>query len=220
LTASLPTESSSPPRRSASRPSIFAIGPLLASVSAEVDIALTTLGAIPGVSIRDANGNPKHHDESVNPGLDDSRSATLRTHDGKQGVYVNNPRLLSASGSDFEFAQHRRVMNLARRTLRLYFIDRLSRPTLVDARTGFILESEALETEAGADAVMRAVLRAKPMCSGGGIDGKAARFCKVSRTDNLLSTKTMTVQGGVIPLAYPKVINIDLGFKNPALQPV
>lgn len=199
---------------------LWGYGPRLASVSEEVDVALTTLGALPGISIRDTNGNPKYHDESVNPGLDDSRAVVARTWDGKQGVYINNPRILSASGSDFEFAQHRRVMNLARRTLRLYFIDRLSRPTLVNALTGFILESEALEIEAGADSLMRAVLRAKPKCSGGGIDGKAGRFCKISRTDNLLSTKTMTVQGAVIPLAYPKVINIDLGFKNPALQPV
>jgi hypothetical protein len=202
------------------RPFIFGYGPRLASVSEEVDVADTTLGALPGISIRDTNGNVKYHDESVNPGLDDSRAVTARTWDGKSGVYVNNPKILSAAGSDFEFAQHRRVMSLARRTLRLYFIDRLSRPTLVDAKTGFILESEALEIEAGADSLMRAVLRTRPKCSGGGIDGKAGRFCKVSRTDNLLSTKTMTVQGAVIPLAYPKVINIDLGFKNPALQPV
>lgn len=202
------------------RPFLFGAGPRLASVSEEVDIALTSLGALPGISIRDTNGNPKHHDESVNPGLDDSRLCVARTWDGKQGVYVNNPRLISASGSDFEFAQHRRIMSLARRTMRLYFIDRLSQPTLVSATTGFILESEALEIEAGCDAVMRSVLRAKPKCSGGGIDGKASRFCKLSRTDNILSSKTMTVQGAVIPMAYPKAINIDLGFKNPALQPV
>lgn len=206
--------------RSLRRPSLFGIAPRLCSVTEEVDIALTTLGALPGISIRDANGNPKHHDESVNPGLDDSRFSTLRTWDGKQGVYVNNCRILSASGSDFEFAQHRRVYNLARRTLRMYFEDRLSKPILVSASTGFILEAEALEIEAGADARLRAVLRAKPKCSGGGIDGKAARFCKLSRTDNLLSTKTLTVQGAVIPLAYPKAINIDLGFKNPAVQVV
>jgi hypothetical protein len=156
----------------------------------------------------------------VNPGLDDSRFTVLRTFDGKQGVYVNNCRILSAAGSDFEFAQHRRVYNEARRTLRLYFTERLSAPVQVDAVTGFILESEALEIEAGADAAMRSVLRSKPKASGGGIDGKASRFCKLSRTDNLLSTKTLTVQGAVIPLAYPKAINIDLGFKNPALQPV
>lgn len=206
--------------RSYRRSFIFGAGPRLGSVSEEIDISQPTLGALPGVSIRDSNGNPKHHDESVNPGLDDSRFCVARTIDGKQGVYVNNPRLLSASGSDFEFAQHRRVYNLGRRGLRLYFTDRLSKPILVSATTGFILESEALEIEAGADAVMRALLRSKPKCSGGGIDGKASRFCKLSRTDNLLSTKTLTVQGAIIPLAYPKAINIDLGFKNPALQPV
>jgi hypothetical protein len=206
--------------RSYLRPFLFGAAARLASVSEEIDIADPKLAPLPGISIRDTNGNPKHHDESVNPGLDDSRFTVARTWDGKQGVYVNNCRIFSATGSDFEFAQHRRVMNLARRTLRLYFIDRLSSPILVKASDGTILESEALAIESGADAVMRAVLRTKPKCSGGGIDGKAARFVKLSRTDNLLSTKTLTVQGAVIPLAYPKVINIDLGFKNPALQPV
>jgi hypothetical protein len=206
--------------RSYRRPSLFAIAPRLGSVSEEIDIAQPTLGALPSCNIRDTNGNPKHHDESVNPGLDDSRFSCLRTIDGKQGVYVNNCRILSATGSDFEFAQHRRIYNIARRTLRLYFTDRLSSPILVDAATGFILESEALEIEAGADAAMRTALRAKPKCSGGGIDGKASRFCKLSRTDNILSSKTLTVQGAVIPLAYPKNINIDLGFKNPAVQAV
>jgi hypothetical protein len=206
--------------RSYRRSSIFAIGPRLGSVSEEIDIAQPTLGSLPSCNIRDTNGNPKHHDESVSPGLDDSRFSVLRTIDGKQGVYVNNCRILSATGSDFEFAQHRRIYNIARRTLRLYFVDRLSSPILVDAVTGFILESEALEIEAGADAAMRGALRTKPKCSGGGIDGKASRFCKLSRTDNILSTKTLTVQGAVIPLAYPKTINIDLGFKNPAVQVV
>lgn len=206
--------------RSYRRPALFAIAPRLGSVSEEVDIAQPTLGSLPSCSIRDTNGNPKHHDESVNPGLDDSRFTCLRTIDGKQGVYVNNCRIISAAGSDFEFAQHRRIFNIARRTLRLYFTDRLSSPILVDAATGFILESEALEIEAGADAAMRGALRSKPKCSGGGIDGKASRFCKLSRTDNILSTKTLSVQGAVIPLAYPKAINIDLGFKNPAVQVV
>lgn len=202
------------------RPFMFAVAARLASVSEEVDIAQPSLPPLPGVSIRDTNGNPLYHDESVNPGLDDSRATVARTIPGKQGVYVNNCRLFSAAGSDFEFAQHRRVFNLGRQTLRLYFLERLSRPILVSASTGFILESEALEIEAGADSVMRAVLRAKPKCSGGGIDGRAARFVKLSRTDNLLSTKTLTVQGAIIPLAYPKMIDISLGFKNPALQPV
>lgn len=197
---------------------VRAVGARIASLSEERDPAVKSDGALPGVSIKDANGNPVEHDETVNPGLDDSRAITLRSWPNKGGAYINNAPLMSAAGSDFQFVQHRRVMNLARRTFREYFEDRLSREVLVDAATGFILESEALDMETGCDALCRAVLRAKPKCSGGGQDGKANRFCKLSRTDNILSTKTITVQGSVIPLAYPKAINIDLGFKNPALQ--
>jgi hypothetical protein len=96
------------------RPISHAVGPLQGAVSEEIDISNpTSTYALPGIDIRDVNGNPDEHDELANPGLDDSRFTVLRTHEDIQGVYVNNPRVFSASGSDFEFFQHRRVMNSA-----------------------------------------------------------------------------------------------------------
>lgn len=181
-----------------------------ASVSHEINTAAIDLGAFVGVSIRDTNGNADEHDESINPGLDDSRHVVLRTWDGVQGVYVNRPRIFSAAGSDFQLVPHRRVLNLAHAALRQYFTRRLNKPVLVSALTGFVLESEALEIESGAIAAMRGVLLAKPKAS-------AVQF-SLSRTDNLLSTKTMTGQARVIPLAYPEFINLDVGFLNPALR--
>lgn len=192
------------------RPIAFATAPRTASESEEVNIADLTLGALPGVSIRDANGNPDEHDESFFPGLDDLRYEVLRTFDGYPGVYVNRPRLFSPETSDFQLMPHRRVLNITHDALRAYFLLRLNKPVLVDRTTGFILESEALEIESGARAVMRAALLAKPKASG-------IQFT-LSRTDNLLSTKTMTGQARVIPLAYPEFINLDVGFLNPALQ--
>jgi hypothetical protein len=180
-----------------------------AFVSQEIDIADVNLGTLEGVSIRDVNGNPDEHDESLNPGLDDLRFGTLRTWDG-EGVYVNRPRLFSPNGSDFQLMPHRRVMNLAMETLRSYFIRRLNRPVLVSSTTGFILESEALEIEAGVMAQLRAQLLAKPKAS-------AVQFT-LSRTDNLLSTRTLTGSARVIPLAYPEDVELDVGFYNPALQ--
>jgi hypothetical protein len=140
----------------------------------------------------------------------------LRTVDGEQGVFVNNPNLFSATGSDFQYLQHRRIMIIFKRALRIYFQRRLSKPIIVDSQTGFILESEALEIEQGANAVLKGLLLAKPKCSGGAYG--LAKFVHINRTDNLLSTKTMNVQAGLIPLAYPKSIVIDEGFYNPALQ--
>jgi hypothetical protein len=192
------------------RPASFAAAAREAAVSHEIDIADVNLDTLPGVTIRDVNGNPDEHDESANPGLDDMRFATLRTWDGFGGVYVNRPRLFSPAGSDFQLMPHRRVLNITHDALRVYFIRRLNKPVLVSKLTGFILESEASEIEKGALAVMRATLLAKPKAS-------AVQFV-LSRTDNLLSTRTMTGQARVVPLAYPEFVNLDVGFLNPALQ--
>lgn len=183
-----------------------------ASVSEEIDTAAVDLGTLPGVDIRTPGGNPdpRCHDEAVNPGLDDSRATVLRTIDGIPGVYINNPRVFSAAGSDFEFFQHRRVMIIAKEAIRLYFLRRLHVPILVDKTTGFILEEEALEIESGAKAVLRSVLRSKPKASD--VD------FELSRTDNLLVTKKLNGQARITPLAYPKQIDVAIGFFNPSLQ--
>jgi len=191
------------------RPVAFATASREQSVSEEVNIADPNLGSLPGVSIRDANGNADEHDEALNPGLDDARFGTLRTWDGLQGVYVTRPRIFSADGSDFRLMPHRRTLNLAHAALRLYFLRRLNKPIRVSRTTGYILESEALEIEAGAISAMATVLLAKPKASG-------VQF-SLSRVDNVLSSSTLTGTARVIPLAYPEAINLDVGFYNPAL---
>jgi hypothetical protein len=126
------------------------------------------------------------------------------------GVYVNRPRVFSPTGSDFQLLPHRRVLNLAHETVRAYFILRLNKPILVNKTSGFILETEALEIEAGANAQLRAVLLSKPKASDSSF--------VLSRTDNLLSTRVLTGDLRVVPLAYPETIQISVGFTNPALQ--
>ena len=192
------------------RPISFAVAARQASQSEEINAADVNLGPLTGVSIRDSNGNPDEHDESANPGLDDSRFCTLRTWEGIQGVYVNRPILLSPTGSDFALLAHRRVLNLAHAALRAYFQRRLNKSVRVDPATGFIREADAVEIEHGARAALTSVLLAKPKASG-------ISFT-LSRTDNLLSTKTLSGQGRVIPLGYPEQISLDVGFTNPALQ--
>lgn len=200
------------------RPVLFAIADLVGDVSPEVDIAQVDLGPLVGVNIRDLNGNPLEHDETVNPGLDDSRALVLRTWKGRQGVYVNNPRTLSAAGSDFQFLQHRRVFNIFKKTRREYFETRLSKPILVNTQTGFMLETEARTMELECDALIRSAIMQIPMASGGGF--QRGEFTRVSRTDNLLSTNTVHVQGKIVPLAYPKAILDDVAFSNPALKTI
>jgi len=196
--------------RKVRRPVSFSVAAVEASQSEEVNAADVTLGGLVGVSIRDVNGNPDEHDESINPGLDDARFTVLRTWEGESGVYINRPRIFSPDGSDYQLLAHRRVMNLGHAALQSYFRRRLNKPVLVSAATGFILEEEALEIEAGAREAMRALIMAKPKAS-------AVTFA-LSRVDNLLSTKTLTGDARIVPLAYNEFINLTVGFLNPALQ--
>jgi hypothetical protein len=101
-------------------------------------------------------------------------------------------------------------MSLAESALAAYFIRRLNAPVQVDPDTGYILEEEALEIEDGAIKAMEAVLLDKPKASG-------VQFT-LSRTDNILSTKTLTGDARIVPLGYTETLNISVGYTNPALQ--
>jgi len=179
------------------------------AVTEEVDIADVNLGQLPGVTIRDPNGNVDEHDESINPGLDDLGLCVARTWDAYDGTYINLPRIKSPAGSDYSIIPYRRVMNLAEQVAYVYFVRRLNKPIRVDANTGFILPSEALEIEAGANAVLGAALLAKPKAS-------SVSFV-LSRTDNVLSTKTLSGTIRITPLAYPEQIDLNTSYFNPAL---
>jgi hypothetical protein len=192
------------------RPPSFWVAPAHAVKSEEVNLANVKVGRMDGVILTDSNGNPDDHDESTNPGLDDARFLTLRTWEGRPGVYINRPRLLSTATSDYQLIPHRRVINLAKSVIRSYLEERVNEEILVDSTTGYILEEEALEIEAGANAALRGALLAKPKASG-------ARFV-LSRTDNLLSTKTLNCSCRVVPLAYPEFIEVEIGYENPAIQ--
>jgi len=192
------------------RPPSFWVAPAHAVASEEVNLANVKVGRMDGVIITDSNGNPDDHDESTNPGLDDARFLTLRTWEGRPGVYINRPRMLSTPTSDYQLIPHRRVMNLAKTVIRSYLEERVNEEILVNSTTGFILEEEALEIEAGANAALRGSLLTKPKAS-------AARLV-LSRTDNLLSTKTLNCTCRIVPLAYPEFIEAEIGFENPAIQ--
>lgn len=188
----------------------FAVAALYSDLSAEEDAAAIQFGPLPGVQIRDANGNLDEHDEFEMPGLDDMRATTLRTWNNREGVFVNNPRLLAPAGSDFVRVPYRRVMNIAREAIQEYLERRTSVPIRVNLKTGFILESEANDIEIVANATLATALLTRPFASG-------ASF-KLSRTDNVLSTSTLTYEIRIVALGYPKTITGTIGFNNPALR--
>lgn len=199
--------------RSYRRPLSYAYGALTAGVSEEVNVADVNVGRLVGYSITDVNGNPDEQDEALFPGLDDMRFVTQRTWgDAYDGVYITRPRVFAPQGSDFQIMPRVRVLAIARVALNAYFIRRLHHPIIVSANTGLILETEALEIEAGARAAMAAKL-----LGSGARKASDVQF-KLSRTDNLLSNLTLTGDARVVGLAYPEQVNISLGYYNPAMR--
>lgn len=192
------------------RPFSFVAAAREAASSEEVNTADVKLGALPVARLTDANGNPLHHDESLNPGLDDAGFYVARSWEGYAGVYVNRPRLPSAAGSDFQLLTHRRVMNIARHTSRMQLILELNSPIIVNPTTGRILERVAREIEARVNAKLAAALLEKPKAS--------AVTWVLSRTDNLLATKTLNAEHRIVPLGYAETIVENVSFTNPALQ--
>lgn len=192
------------------RPVSFVAAPREASLRASQNSAALRTGALPA-KIKDANGNPLHHDEALNPGLDDARFYTLRSHEGYAGVYVNRPRMMSPEGSDFQLLPHRRVMNIARATSRARMLFWLNEELAIDPATGFLLESQAKEIEADVLGALNSALRSQPVLA-------SSVSYVLSRTDNVLSTRTMNTQLRIVPLAYAETITEEISFTNPALR--
>lgn len=165
------------------------------------DISETT----PLTGIIDITGfTTVYHDEQVNPGLDAARFITMRSITGRIGYFITNPNTMAPVGSDFNLLQYLLVMNVACATVRQYFLTVLNKPVRVNTATGHILEKDALALEAGCNAAVNNALFAPGFISGA--------QCQVARDDNILSTKTLTVNEFIVPLGYAKFINVTLGF--------
>lgn len=177
----------------------------LGTVDPQIDAAQFDLGAEPGVVSLD-------RDEEATPGLDAARYSTLRTFKGNPGFYVTNARLMSPPTSDFRYWQHRRVMDIAAKVVRVAGLAELNKPILVNAKTGLIDESFARVLDRRLTAKLRAETSQKGRCS----DAVA----QVDRTTNIISTETLNVNYSIVPLAYGKHIASTIGFKNPALEQV
>lgn len=136
-----------------------------------------------------------------------TRYASLRTIDGREGIYASDWPMMSVIGSDYDAVQAREVADEAARIGNLAFQEYLGDDIPVDALTGFILETEALALEAYVGGRVQAAL---------GSNASGIRI-HVDRTINILSTKSFEGDLSVIPLGYMREIRLRVGYVNPAL---
>jgi len=196
--------------RSYRRPPSFIVAARTLEADAGQDLAEVRMGPLKGCRITDENGNPDDHDENATPGLDDQRFTTLRTFDGRPGVYITNGRMFCPAGSDYKYVQARRVMDIACTALVFELTNNLSSKIIVDKSTGKISKGAAAALNDGGTTAMGNVLYPK---------ARAANCSYVvSMDDNILSTGIVTGEARVTPQGYVKSFPTTIAFENPALK--
>lgn len=135
------------------------------------------------------------------------RYASLRTHDGRDGIYASDWPLLAPEGSDYGAVQRREVADRAAQLGFIAAMDFLGEDLPVDTTTGLVLETTAASFDSFVEGRIRAGI-------GGNASGIRVRF---DREVNILSTEAIAFDLSVIPLGYAKHITVRVGFLNPLL---
>jgi hypothetical protein len=152
--------------------------------------------------------------EDATSALDAARFTTMRTLQGLSGYFVTRGMMMAAAGSDFEEVMNCRVMDYACTVARAAGLQYLNKGVRVvprgKPRAGFIDERDAQAIEKQIKSKLSAAL----LSEGDASDVSVA----VSRTDNILSTKTLNIEISIVPLAYAQTIRENIGFENPALR--
>jgi Protein of unknown function (DUF2586) len=171
-----------------------------------VDIAQVSLGPLPNAAINNAMGSPLYHDEYQYPNLDSLRLVTLRSFPDRQGVYITNPNLISAAGSDFTYLQYARVMNAGCAMAFTTLTNLLSQGIRVDPKTGFILEIQRAKWQ-------RTVQLAIDKVLAGQVSGSSFTIAKDDNiSGNGPATLTCTLQ--VLGFKYVKTFKVVAEFVN------
>lgn len=195
------------------RPAGRSIFARVAAIAPHIDPAWVTLGPLPDVV-------HLFRDERVTEALDASKFGTLRTIIGLRGAYVTNDRNFAGEGSDYEFITNARVMDKACRTTRLALLPFLSEALRVNPSTstveagnpgapGTLFENEARRIDGAVSARLRTALLQS--------ENASSFTVQTNRTDNILSTETLRAKVRVVPKAYAKQIEVEIGLENPAL---
>jgi hypothetical protein len=147
-------------------------------------------------------------DEGKTPFLDAQRFVTARTHIGVSGFYITRGNMMAAGGSDFSSVMNRRVMDMSCRIVRSAAITFLNKDLLIDSK-GHIatVEAERIDSFLTQELVAGVV----------NTNNASSATVDVSRTDNILSTKTLNISVRVTPKGYAEQLVITIGFLNPAL---
>lgn len=197
------------------RPVMWIATPKLVSRPVQEDLGRKATGPLTSdVVIHDAVTQVLfEHDARVSPSLDDARFVTLRTYDDEAGIYFTRGPMMSEAGSDFDLIALRRVMDIGALVFKKSMEKQIQNQIYVNPpnkpNAGFIRERDARKIEREILSALQDALVAPGRVSDVQV--------QLSRTDNVLSTKTLTCDVRITPLGYVKFLVGTIAYTNPAL---
>lgn len=146
--------------------------------------------------------NPVGLSEEQIAALDAAGYITFRTYEGKAGVYVTDGRMMAPAGSDFQFVEHRRVMDKACRNLRRAALEYKH------------AEVDPLDQE-GSLAHFQASLQQELDAMAAGSEKEISSGRIEIPEQDILATSKLRVKIRIVPIGIMREIELDLGFENP-----
>jgi Protein of unknown function (DUF2586) len=180
----------------------WAFGARIASIAPGEDAGWIGRGPLSGVA-------GLYRDEAATPGANDQRFITATTQIGVQGYFITEPKTMAPYGSDFYLMQFCRITDITLSTARAILLTELNASVRIDLKTGYIDPRDAQRIESKVLSAIKAAVVATGDSSGA--------YFTVNRQTNLLSTSEEATSTRVVPLAYLKTIDNDVGLLNPAL---
>jgi hypothetical protein len=146
-----------------------------------------------------------YHDERTNPALTAARFCAFKTRVKKPGVFVDQPALMSPAGSSFTLLPLGNVIDIACAIVFAVGQEEINDDLRLNAN-GTLNVKDASTLEGYFDTALSDQMLAKAMIS--------SKSVAVDRTENVGTTKNVTVAVGVGSRGYILTEIINIGFQN------
>ena len=195
------------------RPCLFPVVARLVSKTRQVDPGRKLDGSLGSdVLLHDDNSQLVEHDARVSSVLHGSRYITLRTYARKRGVFCTRGNLMAAEDSDFNRIPYRTVMDLAAEVFNDFMVEQIQNHFATNppvggpqgATPGTLRETDARRLDREASYALQLALVERGYAVGVQV--------RVSRTDNFLSTGTLSAKVSIFPLTYLDRFDGEVAF--------
>ena len=174
------------------------------------DISAVALGAIPALPRPTVADGFIYQDSQTTPALNNARFLSAQQIFGLSGWYIANSNMMSQLGTDFSILPYCEVVDESCYVAYGFFVQQLGGSVRVNSANGYILAADANDLDGRCTAALKTALGA----------GVSDVYCRVDRTTNILSSKTLYATIGIVPLGYINVVNVTMTLVNPAIAAV